>query len=593
MDKEIDFDFLKKNLEQYPELRDAIFNPVNAGGSFEKIEEMNKYYDCPLFICDNPDLELPKVPIQLNFIIPPAMKKSKDIYNINIINDINMYKKLYEKNAEIVNKIIDETRQSLKKLFNPLKNLYNDIKNYTNNFETSLNQLRIPLENGKKGLNDINYKKYSEDTQNQFLKDKSEVIKEIDNFLKEANSFYKDYGDLSKATSEEIKNVVKRFYTLAISAKELIIFMKNLRKAFEKSSSIFNEFKDHKKINEYIKEIKESFNEFNNKSHNIDNLLNSIRSIKIERINEIIEISNKIKDRIIKLEANSKIISEKIKKIRDKYGEPEELLSETRMPKAEAINCEKSSNQIEEQGKGISKFADKVVKDIAGDINKINSQIRLDLLFIIDITCSMDFYLDQVKKDIFRMIFNIQKECAWIELYLGFIGYKDFNDLDLGEEYINIDFTTDYEYIRKNIEFVKAQGGGDISEDLCGALELGKNKCWKGKTKLIILVTDSPCHGKKYHDLSGDNDDNYPSGDREGRNIEDYIKFFAKNDISLFCLKINETTDKMYKIFAEVYNQNKNKKSRSKFVLEEGKKLIDIVTRNCINMFQYRENIKF
>ena len=68
--------------------------------------------------------------------------------------------------------------------------------------------------------------------------------------------------------------------------------------------------------------------------------------------------------------------------------------------------------------------------------------------------------------DIFRMIFNIQKECAWIELYLGFIGYKDFNDLDLGEEYINIDFTTDYEYIRKNIEFVKAQGGGDISEDL-------------------------------------------------------------------------------------------------------------------------------
>ena len=140
---------------------------------------------------------------------------------------------------------------------------------------------------------------------------------------------------------------------------------------------------------------------------------------------------------------------------------------------------------------------------------------------------------------------------------------------------------------------MKAGGGGDTPEDLCGALELGKNKSWKGKTRFAILVTDSPCHGNKYHDLSGENADNFPDGDREGRNIEEYIEYFAKNEISLFCLKVNSTTDKMFKIFSEIYNKNKNKNAKNNFVLEEGKKLIDIVTRNSINMFLHRDNIKF
>ena len=49
---------------------------------------MNKSMIAPLLICDNPDLEIPKVPIQFNFIIPPAMKKSKEIFDIisNIIS---------------------------------------------------------------------------------------------------------------------------------------------------------------------------------------------------------------------------------------------------------------------------------------------------------------------------------------------------------------------------------------------------------------------------------------------------------------------------------------------------------------------------
>jgi myosin protein heavy chain len=263
------------------------------------------------------------------------------------------------------------------------------------------------------------------------------------------------------------------------------------------------------------------------------------------------------------------------------------------MPPAHPVKIKNASDQIDNVSKEIIKVAGDGVKDITGDIIKIKNQTRLDLLFIMDITNSMDDYLNQVKTDILEMISTIKKDCAGIDIFLGFIGYKDFNDLDLGEPYINLEFTSDYESIKKNIEFVEASGGGDTPEDLCGGLELGKKKDWQGKTRFAILVTDSPCHGTKYHDLTGDQKDNFPEGDREKRNIEEYIKFFAQNEISLFCLRINSTTDKMFKIFSKIYDANKDKNYKNKFVLEEGNKLIDIVTKNAINMFKHRENLNF
>ena len=583
MEKESDFNFLKKNFEQYPELRDAIFNPLNIiGGSFGKIEEMNKSINGLLLICDNPDIEFSKVPIEINFIDTWQIQNSEEIPEYILYKYINFY----ENNSEMVNEIIEDTIQNLKKLYNPLKSLHNDIKNYSNNFKTSLDQIRKPLENSKKGLDDINYEKYSKDKQNQFLEDKSEVIKEIDNFIKEANDFYKDYKDLSITIFENINNLVERFNNLALPTKELTTFMRSLMEGFEKSSRILYDFDNNTKINEIIKEIEESINKFFNKSKNIENLLSLIRSVKIERINEMIEISNRMKDKINKLEASSKAISKKIKKIRDKYDEPKVSLSEISIPPAEVINFQKPSSQIEEQGKEIAKTSDKGVKDITGNIDKIKL-FRLDLLFIMDITASMDYYLDHFKKIILFIIDGIKKYINRIDIYLGFIGYKDFNDLYLGEEYINLDFTTDYEYIRKSIENVNVGGGGDIPEDLCGALELAKKKYWEGKIRIAILITDSPCHGRKYHDLTGDQEDFYPDGDRDGRNIENYIEFFAKNKISLICLKINDTTDKMFNIFSEVYNKNKGKNSQSKFSIVEGRNyeynIVEFVIDMCLN----------
>ena len=591
--KESDYDYLKEIMGNHPELKLAFFNPEIINDDRGDIREVRNALNYPFLFCENIDEHLKEVQKQINFILPPELRKSKEAYAKNIKNDINMYKKLYEKSSTIVNTIINDTKECIKNLYQPLKSLKDDINKYSKNFDKSIEQLTIPLKNGKTGLDDIKYETYSKDEQNQFLKDKKETIEEIDNFLKEASEFYSKYKNLNEATFNEISNFVERFKKLPAPAMELSTFMKDFIKVFEHSAKCFNNLNNKKQIDETLRKIKEPIFEFQKKKNNIEKIFSSIKNdIEIKKINQTIEISNKIKDKITKLEIISGKISEKIKEIRKKYGEPEKTIQELGIAPAPIVNTLKVSNEIEKQQENIQKTASSIIDEMNKYIEKAKEQTRLDLLFIMDITNSMDYYLNQVKQYILKMIGDIQIECAGSEINLGFIGYRDFNDLDFGDEYINLEFTTDYESIRKRIEYVTAQGGGDVPEDLCGALELGKNKEWSGNTRFAILVTDSPCHGKKYHDLSGDQEDNYPEGDREGRNIEEYIKFFSEEKISLYCLKINNSTDKMFDIFEKIYNESKKENSKNEFVLEEGKKLIDIVTKNAVSMFQNRDKLE-
>ena len=77
------------------------------------------------------------------------------------------------------------------------------------------------------------------------------------------------------------------------------------------------------------------------------------------------------------------------------------------------------------------------------------------------------------------------------------------------------------------------------------------------------------------------------------RNIEEFIEFFAKNNISLFCLKINNTTNKMFDIFKNIYETNKNKDSNNSFIVKQGEILFKAVTENAIKTFQNRKNVNF
>ena len=586
--KELDEFF--KNID--PELAQALLNPTTINNSEESLKKTKGKMQYPLVICNNPDSELKNVPTQLNFLLPLEIKKSQDPYIINLKNDLNMYRKTYEQYSKQVNKIIDKTKESLKHLYLPLKKINDEIKKYSKNFENSINQLTIPLQNKKESLNQIDYENYPLDKKENFKNDKTEIIKEINNFITEAHHFCENYEKMNKNALEETEQFVQKLLKLATPANELSTFMKEFFKSFERSATQFKDLNDKEKIDKALQKIKEPINEFQKKSENTLNLLIPVEEIeksnKVEKINEILKDT---KNTMEGLKQKSKNISEKIKKIREKYGEPEKPIKSMNLIISEPPDLSGCSKEIEKKKNEINKEAEVQVNIIKNGVIEIINQTRLDLLFIMDITNSMDIYLDQAKTDILEMIKKIREQCAGIDIFLGFIGYRDFTDLDFGDEYTNLEFTENYEEIKNQIQDVKASGGGDTAEDLCGALDLAKNKNWEGKSRFAILVTDSPCHGMKYHEFKNTNEDNFPDGDLKGRNIEDYIKFFSQNEISLFCLKINSTTDKMFKIFQTIYEENKNKDSKNEFVVGEGNKLLNIVTENAVKTFQNRKNI--
>lgn len=580
------FEFFRDNTD--PELIDALYNPTIINSSNDSLQQLSGSMSLPLLICDNPDSNLPNVPKQLNFIVPLALKNSKESYAINLKNDLNMYRKTYEKYAKQVNELIDKTKSSLKKFYKPVKKLRKEIKNYSENYHTSIMELCIPLKNKKDGLNIIDFSKYPNDKQKKFLNDKNEIIQEINEFIKEAHKFCENYEKLNKNTLEETELFVQQFVNLSNPAKELSDFMTEIFKAFEKSSSQFDDINDKEKISKELQKLKKPMNEFQKRSENIMDLLKPVEDFeknekKLDNINEIL---SKIKNSLDTLKEKSKIILKKVEKIREKYGEEKIVMSEMKAVPPNKLDISKCKEELKKEQEDINKKAEEGINEIKNGLEQIQRQSRLDLLFILDITNSMNLYLEESKNKILDMMKIIEANCPGIEINLGFIGYRDFNDLDFGEQYINLEFTTHYENIKNSIKDLTAEGGGDIPEDLCGALELAQNKKWGGNTKFAVLVTDSPCHGKKYHDLE---DDNYPNGDRNGRAIEKFIEFFAKNKISLFCLKINNTTNKMFNIFKEIYEKNKPDNSNASLVYQEGKQLLEFVTNNAIKIFQNRD----
>ena len=594
---------MNKDIQQYaniinnlpPEFLNALKKPIVVNGIMDTIKESQNDLTNVQLICNNPEQYLKPVSTQMNVILPQTLINSKEPYIVNIKNDLNNYRKLYEKEAKQINIIISNTIEGIKQIYPFTKTLKENLKNYTENYAQSIQNMQIPLLNKKIGLAQINVEKFSPQVQENFIKDRNDISKEIDIFFEDVDKFLKNFSDITICNSKNIETAIEEFLKLPKSVKDLSTLMKNSKLSFERSCRVvFKDLSNKEAIDKAFKSFQQPLNELNELEKKIQTM--KIISLKeIEDQKNIIEGSKKDLDEIEKkLKAKSDEITNEIQIIREKYGEKKEELDEFTPSGLVNIETENFYKEVLSNTQTINEQIKIINQSLNDNMEIIKQNSRLDLLFIMDITNSMDVYLDQVKRQVLDIINEIRKECAGIEIYIGFIGYRDFSDLDFGESYINLELTEKYENIIQNIKYLKAEGGGDIPEDLCGALEFAKEKKWKGKSRFAILVTDSPCHGRKYYDDTTENFDNYPDGDREGRNIEDYIKFLAENEISVFCLKVSPSTDKMFEIFEEVYNRNKRKDCNNQFMADIGENIFNVVTSYAIKTFQNRkvEDIK-
>ena len=174
-------------------------------------------------------------------------------------------------------------------------------------------------------------------------------------------------------------------------------------------------------------------------------------------------------------------------------------------------------------------------------------------MFIMDLTGSMGVWLEEAKKSIKNIIEEITDNNPGSKIRISFIGYRDFIEINEERKYYSKEFTENIDDINNYISTLNCTGGGDIPEDIVGALNLAFNMKWESNAKYAILVCDAPCHGRKYHNVSYDR---FELGDPNGTTLEDIMKKFYEKGITFYCLEIDSSTEKMFKIMKEVYNDN-------------------------------------
>ena len=296
--------------------------------------------------------------------------------------------------------------------------------------------------------------------------------------------------------------------------------------------------------------------------------------------NTMIQICTDLKNK-----ANN--ISERINEIRVKINlHPVDIPPiDIKEPDVKNINnnIEKMIYELEKTKKENKDIQDEVYKRTKDFLN----QTRLDILFIIDCTNSVNLYLEEIKSNFTNMIQNIQTICPMATIYIGFIGYLDHMDKMLGLEYINIELTTDLNSITQKIESLKSTGGGDISEDIAGAFEMALKKDWQGISRFAILAADASCHGVEFHGRVDDKKyDNYPEGDPENRDIKKFVRNFAEKNISLFCAKFSDDTDMMFDIFRKEYNKGIKEGQHCQFTTEKCEDLCEIIIKKAVLVYQ-------
>jgi hypothetical protein len=133
------------------------------------------------------------------------------------------------------------------------------------------------------------------------------------------------------------------------------------------------------------------------------------------------------------------------------------------------------------------------MSDLAEQIKNIVNKEKtgdLDIVICLDTTSSMKRHIDAVRLQLTQLLRNIISESP--SFRIGMVLYRDYYD-----EYLDkiIPFTDNFDSFQKNLNAIRAVGGGDIPEAVHEALYAGATKLpWLAESRIMILIGDAPPH---------------------------------------------------------------------------------------------------
>jgi hypothetical protein len=135
---------------------------------------------------------------------------------------------------------------------------------------------------------------------------------------------------------------------------------------------------------------------------------------------------------------------------------------------------------------------------------------RVEVVFVLDTTGSMDGLIEGAKQKIWRIANQIVRGKPTPDLNIGLVGYRDYGDLYVTRMY---PLNDDLDAVFENLMSFRAEGGGDTPEHVNRALhDALYGMSWSTSLdalKLIFLVGDCPPHmdyddGYDYQEIARD-----------------------------------------------------------------------------------------
>jgi hypothetical protein len=120
--------------------------------------------------------------------------------------------------------------------------------------------------------------------------------------------------------------------------------------------------------------------------------------------------------------------------------------------------------------------------------------------------------------------------------------YKDFGDADHLQASTILDFTNNINVVNEKVDSLAAHGGGDLAEDVFGALTKATTLHWTDNSiKFLVLIGDAPAHGADYNGNLSDNRAHNP-----GHTATKIVECLVQKKIDLiFCRIVPENTKAM------------------------------------------------
>ena len=126
----------------------------------------------------------------------------------------------------------------------------------------------------------------------------------------------------------------------------------------------------------------------------------------------------------------------------------------------------------------------------------IEKEKDIDLLLLLDCTSSMQSWIKESGENLIKVIQTVKNMTKFgANIRAAFVGYRDFGDRGDVDHFDYIDYSTNLDKVSEKIRQAKAEGGGDVAEDVKGALDFAYKLSHKSPNLLVFMICDAPNHG--------------------------------------------------------------------------------------------------